>query len=247
MKIELSIVIPLYNESENIISLSEKIESSLKNISWECIWVNDGSSDNSLEVLNALRKKNPQHEIIDLQKNFGQSAALMVGFQNAQGKYIGTLDGDGQNDPNDLVTMVGLLNNNAYDVINGYRANRQDSFLRKFSSKIANFVRRFVTKEYEVKDIGCSARVFRRECIGHVPLFRGMHRFLPTLIKMNGYKMHQIPVNHFPREKGVTKYTLNNRLWVGIIDLFAVRWMLKRLVFPKIKSSTKIKDENIQK
>lgn len=247
MKFELSIVIPIYNESGNVFPLADKIEESLKEISWQCIWVNDGSTDNSFEILEKLRNRNPKHEIIDFEKNYGQSAALMIGFRSAQGRYIGTLDGDGQNDPADLAKMVSLLNENKYDVINGYRAKRRDSFLKRVSSKIANFVRNFITNEHEVKDVGCSTRVFRRECIESLPLFKSMHRFLPTLIKMKGFKMFQIPVNHFPRENGQSKYTLNNRLWVGIIDLFVVRWMLRRLVFPKVKNNTINKNESTQK
>lgn len=247
MKFELSIIIPLYNEAENILPLANKIEENLKGISWQCIWVNDGSTDKTVEFLEKLNQRNPQHEFINLQKNYGQSAALKTGFDHAEGKYFSTLDGDGQNDPVDLVKMVKLLNENEYDVVNGYRLKRQDSIWRRIISIIANAVRNFITNEYEVMDIGCSTRVFRRECISHVPLFKGMHRFLPTLIKMNGYKMHQIPVNHLPREKGKSKYSLNNRLWVGIVDMFVVRWMKKRLVFPKIKNISNNKDVDSKK
>ena len=247
MKYQLSIIIPLFNEAESIPFLAQKIEEHLHSISWQCIWVNDGSTDNSIGILNSLRARNPQHEIIDLQKNYGQSAALKMGFQYSEGKYIGTLDGDGQNDPSDLVKMFNILEQNEFDVVNGYRINRQDSIVRIISSKIANIARNIITKEREVRDVGCSTRVFRRECVEHVPLFKGMHRFLPTLIKMNGFKMHQIPVNHYQRAKGKTKYTMNNRLWVGLIDLFAVRWMLKRLVFPKVKSILINKNEVTEK
>lgn len=238
MNIELTIVIPVFNEAESILNLASQIEEKVGCLSWECIWVNDGSSDNSLAVLMSLSNQNKNHQVIDLERNFGQSAALLIGFQKAKGKYIGTLDGDGQNDPSDLVKMVTILNDNQFDMINGFREKRMDSFFRRFISKIANGIRNWVTNEYNIKDVGCSTRVFRKECVAQLPRFKGMHRFLPTLVRLQGFKLHQIPVKHFPREKGKTKYTLNNRLWVGIYDLFAVRWMIKRMVYPKIKSST---------
>jgi len=238
MNIELTIVIPVFNEAESILNLASQIEEKVGCLSWECIWVNDGSSDNSLAVLMSLSNQNKNHQVIDLERNFGQSAALLIGFQKAKGKYIGTLDGDGQNDPSDLVKMVTILNDNQFDMINGFREKRMDSFFRRFISKIANGIRNWVTNEYNIKDVGCSTRVFRKECVAQLPRFKGMHRFLPTLVRLQGFKLHQISVKHFPREKGKTKYTLNNRLWVGIYDLFAVRWMIKRMVYPKIKSST---------
>jgi glycosyltransferase involved in cell wall biosynthesis len=206
---------------------------------WECLWIDDGSTDNSLSELKDLNKEYPHHKYISLTTNFGQSAAMFTGFRNSSGKILVTIDGDGQNDPNDIPKLINRLINDNADMANGWRKTRMDSSIRKASSFVANAFRNKMTKE-KVKDVGCSIRAFRRECVDNIILFKGMHRFLPTLIRISGYsKIVEMPVNHRPRKFGETKYGIQNRLWVGIADTFAVLWMKHRMAFPKIKEKSR--------
>lgn len=224
-----SIVIPVKDECRQIPVLADEIDLAMKGTSWfwEVMWVDDGSTDGSLEELNRLNTERPQHRYISLETNVGQSAALHAGFGYAQGSIIATLDGDGQNDPADLVKMVVMIEEGRADMVNGYREKRQDSLSRLVASRIANCARNVMTGR-TVRDVGCSTRVFRRECVEDLPTFRGMHRFLPTIISLKGYSLAEVPVNHRPRLSGQTKYTISNRLWVGLADLFGVLWFRKR-------------------
>jgi glycosyltransferase involved in cell wall biosynthesis len=244
--IDISIIIPVFNEERNVIYLADEIQQVMTHTkwSWECIWVDDGSRDNtSLELIH-ISEKYSQHHYIMLDSNYGQSAALFVGFKNAHGRIIVTLDGDGQNDPRDIPLIIKFLERHNADMVNGWRRDRKDPFIKKISSRIANAFRNWITNE-NITDVGCSMRAFKKECIGRLFLFKGMHRFLPTLVKYGGYeKILEIPVNHRPRWHGFTKYGINNRLWVGIIDTLAVRWFQLRAVYPEIKnSSLDIKEE----
>ncbi|MGD9486959.1 MAG: glycosyltransferase family 2 protein [Calditrichaceae bacterium] len=237
-EIYLSIVIPLKNEAGSIPILSEEIQDALRSFErqWECIFVDDGSTDRSAEVIEKLCGEHENYTLIRLDKNYGQSAALSKGFRLAKGAFIAMLDSDLQNDPADIPRLVRHLETEKVDLVNGIRLKRQDNFVRKISSRIANGFRNWVTKSH-VADVGCSIRVFRKECINDVPVFKGMHRFLPTLIELDGFTMSDISVNHRPRIHGKTKYGINNRLWVGIADTLAVRWMQSRFVSSKIKYS----------
>jgi glycosyltransferase involved in cell wall biosynthesis len=231
-----SVVVPVMNEQESVPELAAEITAACDGMgcSWECIWVNDGSSDGTLNVLKGLCKGTP-HRYIDLDGNFGQSAALAVGICHARGAAVGTLDGDGQNDPADFPALMERLNKGDVDVVNGVRANRSDSFVRKLRSRIGTGFRNCMTSE-KVTDVGCSLRVFRRECFEGVFVFKGMHRYLPTLMRIRGYRITEMPVNHRPRTKGVTKYGIGNRLWVGIKDTMAVRWMKQRIAVPRVRT-----------
>ena len=234
-KIDVSVIVPVMNEEENIPVLAAEIEAALaaRGRAWECVWVNDGSTDGSPRALDQLVAQSPAHRAIHLDGNFGQSAALAAGFAAARGAVLCTLDGDGQNDPADLPALLQRVESGAADMMNGVRAQRRDSWLRRASSRIGNGFRNWATREH-VRDVGCSIRAFRRECVQGIPVFRGMHRFLPTLVRIRGFRIAEMPVRHRPRVKGITKYGISNRLWVGLGDTLAVRWMQSRLVWPKV-------------
>ncbi|NRA40649.1 MAG: glycosyltransferase [Planctomycetes bacterium] len=224
--IQLTIIIAVMNEADNIKDLATEIDVAFKDFehSWEVLWVNDGSTDTTLEQ---VRELGTSHRWIDLDKNHGQSAALMAGVRDAQGVWIGTLDGDGQNDPVDLLKQYETCIARSVDMVNGIRAKRQDSFVCKICSRIANWTRNWLTGE-TVKDVGCSTRIVRRTAMLELPFFHGMHRFLPTLVRMRGYTICEISVNHRQRNAGKSKYGINNRLWSGFRDILAVRWLLRR-------------------
>lgn len=228
---DLSIVVPVYNEEENVQELAFEVEEALERsgLCWECLWIDDGSTDGTwdrlLEV--AQGKASGRHRLYGLERNTGQSAALWVGFQRCRGRLIATLDGDGQNDPRDLPHLVALLDRDGYDLVQGYRATRHDSLKRRMASRIANGFRNFFTGK-SVRDVGCSTRVFRRECLPYLPPFKGLHRFLPTLVMYQGFRLTETPVHHRPRRRGIAKYGIFDRLWVGILDLFGVWWLRRR-------------------
>ena len=188
------------------------------------MWVDDGSTDRSREIMRGL---SAPHRFIAFDRNHGQSAAFMAGFRNARGTWVGTLDGDGQNDPVDLPRQLARALETGVDMVNGIRAKRRDSFQRKISSKIANGVRNWLTGK-SVQDVGCSTRVVRRTAVIDLPFFHGMHRFLPTLVQMRGGTIDEIPVNHRPRAGGASKYGLFNRVFAATRDLFGVRWLRSR-------------------
>jgi dolichol-phosphate mannosyltransferase len=200
---------------------------------WECLWVNDASTDATADALAALHHREPRHRWLRLTRSFGQSAALAAGFRAARGVLLATLDGDGQNDPADIPLLLAVLERDHLDLVNGVRARRRDSWVRRVSSRLANGFRNGLTGE-RVSDVGCAIRVFRREPALRVPVFKGMHRFFPTLLRLQGCRIAERPVNHRPRERGQTKYGIHNRLWVGLVDTLAVCWMQRRLVFPEV-------------
>ncbi len=238
--VDLSIVIPVKNEEGNILHLGKEIAETLDPHPWiwECYWIDDGSDDQSLDALCELNRIDARHQYISFEKNSGQSAALWAGFQQCRGKIIVTLDGDGQNDPSDIYRLIDKLETEQVDMVNGYRETRKDNFLRKLSSKVANIFRNWITGN-TCRDVGCSLRAFRSECVRHLPMFRGMHRFLPTLIAMQGYRLTEICVSHRPRLTGKSKYSINNRLWIGIIDMLGVLWIKSRLIRYKINNQSR--------
>ena len=239
-ELELSIVIPLKDEGESVVRLREEIDAVFETLpyTWECIWIDDGSGDDTLDKIRQFHQSDPHHQYVELSQNYGQSAAMFAGFCQARGRILATLDGDRQNDPGDIPGLIELLNKENCDIVNGVRRERQDSLVRKLTSGIANGFRNWLTHE-SVTDVGCSLRVFRRDCIRHLTPFNGFHRFLPTLIRLYGCpKMAEMPVNHRPRKFGQTKYGIQNRLWVGILDTVAVRWMQNRVVIPSIQTTS---------
>ena len=230
---DLSVVIPVYNEAENLPILADEIDQALGSIdaTYEVLFVDDGSSDPSLEVLRRLAAERPHLRILTLEQNRGQSAALGLGFRAARAPVVVTLDADLQNDPADIPRLLAELE--GCDVVSGVRAERHDSWVRKVSSRVANRVRDLVVHD-GVADVGCSLKAYRREYLRHVPVWNGMHRFLPALVKMQGARIREIPVRHRPRLHGESKYGISNRLWRGIADLAAGRWLQSRWVDPRL-------------
>jgi dolichol-phosphate mannosyltransferase len=224
-----SIVIPIKDEEGNIPILAEEIDRAFASATytWEVIWVDDGSTDGSLRLLQQLALDRPQHRYLTFSRNAGQSAAFTAGFRAARGRFIATVDGDGQNDPADLPRLVERLQAGDVDMVNGYRQKRRDSLSRKLASRLANGFRNLTTGR-TVRDVGCSTRAFRKECATGLPQFKGVHRFLPTLVAMHGYRLAEVPVNHRPRVHGRTKYSINNRLWVGLMDIAGIMWLQRR-------------------
>ncbi len=229
---DLSIVIPIYNEVENILPQVSEILHALRDFDrrFEILMVDDGSTDGSLKLMQQMHREYPDVvQYLSFEENRGQTAAFIAGFRAARGRYVATLDGDMQNDPADLPGMVMELEKQGVDMVNGIRQKRRDSWLRKISSRIGNGFRNWLTSE-QVSDVGCSIRVMKRECLEEIPAFNGLHRFFPTLVRMKGYTITEIPVNHRERERGTSKYGVMNRMFVGIHDTLAVRWMLKRVL-----------------
>ena len=225
----LSLVIPVFNERENLAPLVSELAGVLRPAGdpFEAIFVDDGSTDGSGEVLRDLRAVHPEIRVLRFPGNRGQTAAFSAGFRAARGEFVVTLDADLQNDPRDIPRLLEALE--GADAVAGIRRRRADSLVRRVSSRIANSVRNRVTGD-DIRDTGCSLKAFRREALGRLPLYRGMHRFLPTLVRIAGGRVAQIEVNHRPRVAGTSKYGVFNRLFVGIADLLAVRWMKSRRV-----------------
>jgi dolichol-phosphate mannosyltransferase len=221
------VVIPVFEERDNLEPLHRELSVALAEVKGgvELIYVDDGSRDGSAEVLLDLAKRDERVRVLRFAENSGQSAAFAAGFQAARGEIVATLDADLQNDPADLPRLLAALHH--ADVVNGVRVGRRDGLVRRVSSRIGNGFRNWVTRE-SVTDVGCSLRVMRASYLRRVKLYRGMHRFLPTLLRLEGARVTELPVSHRPRRHGRSKYGIGNRLFVGLADVFAVRWMQKR-------------------
>lgn len=226
-KPEISIVIPVYNEKDNLPILIPKIIEAMRPLDnkFEVILVDDGSSDGSFEIIQGYSEKYLQIRYLRFKTNAGQTAAFAAGFKDALGEVVVTLDADLQNDPADIPKLLSCLSE--YDVVCGWRAERKDTVIKKLSSLIANGFRRKVTGD-TIHDTGCSLKVYRKELLDKIKLFKGMHRFLPMLLSMEGAKIVEVKVSHSQRKHGSSKYNIRNRLFTGLYDLFAVRWMQKR-------------------
>jgi len=233
----ISVVIPFYNEQDNIQPLLTEVCAALTGVKHEIIAVDDGSIDNTLSVLQSLKAQLPTLHIIKHQRNFGQSAAIGSGVQAAKFDMITTLDGDGQNDPADIPALLNAVQEHAQHgktiVALGKRRKRQDNWLRRISSRIANDIRQKLLND-DCPDTGCGLKFFPRATFLSLPHFNHMHRFLPALFKRHGAVMINVPVSHRPRTKGESKYGVGNRLWVGIVDIFGVRWLQRRPCSPDI-------------
>ena len=220
----LSVVVPVYNEYENIPLLYNAVVDALKNIrDWELILVDDGSRDNSLEALRELAAKDTEHvKVIGLRRNFGQTAAIAAGIDHASGEIIVLMDADLQNDPSDIPAMLDKLNE-GYDLVSGWRKNRQDNLLRTFPSRIANKLICKVTG-VNLHDYGCTLKAYRREVIKGFRLYGEMHRFIPAYADAFGAKIVEMPVKHHPRIHGKAKYGLERTMKV-LLDLFTVKFL----------------------
>lgn len=227
---QLSVVVPVFNERDNVKPLIDEIVAALRGRQdFEIVYVDDCSKDDSLAVLRDLRPAVPELRIIKHISQSGQSTAVRNGVKAARGTWIATLDGDGQNDPADLPHMLDEARRLGVDCVTGVRAKRQDNFIRKLSSRVGNGFRNWATGD-RVSDSGCGVRVVRAACVRELPVFNGLHRFMPTLLRTKGYSVAERPVNHRPRLRGVSKYGVHNRLWRGIRDCFGVRWFAARAV-----------------
>lgn len=230
-QVALSVVIPVCNEHENIRPLGLEIATVLANsIHYEIIYVDDGSTDATAARVRDLHREVPQVRLIRHAKRCGQSAAICTGVRAARGDWIVTLDGDGQNDPADIPALLTALKSDRSGelrMIIGNRVSRQDHWLRRISSRVANGIRARLLND-GTPDTGCGIKLFHRETFLQVPSFRHMHRFLPALFQREGTKVLSIAVHHRPRTRGTSKYGIHNRLWVGIVDLLAVRWLMRR-------------------
>ena len=234
--VKLSVVVPVYNESENVAKLVGEIAVALAQADYEMIFVNDASSDDTLSVLTHLKKDYPMLRAISHRKNAGQSRAVRSGIIAAKGQYIATLDGDGQNDPADIPALFEqITRSDASDnlaLVGGRRAKRQDSWAKKMGSRIGNGVRKKLLND-QADDTGCGLKVFTREAFLQLPYFDHIHRYIPALMLREGYKIEFCDVNHRHREFGVSKYTNFGRLMVSIADLRGVRWLNKRARNPE--------------
>jgi len=233
-KLKLSVVISIYNEELNIAPLVEQLDVALPNISHEVLFVDDGSSDQSVEEILKAKESRPHFKLVEFRRNFGQSSAIAAGIEYAEGEYIATIDGDLQNDPSDIPWMLEMLEGSKYDVIAGKRANRQDkAFTRKVPSLIANWIIRRSTK-LSIEDYGCTLRVFRSEIAKSMGLYGELHRFIPILLHLQGARIHQVDVKHHHRIHGESKYGLNRTFKVLsdlILMLFINKYMVKPMHF----------------
>ena len=225
-----SVVVPLFNEEENVSILQAELMAALSGLDYEIIFVDDGSVDQTVQRI-AL---GPVIRLVQFERNAGQSAAMYAGLQSVRGATAVLIDGDLQNDPADIPKLLAEIDRGA-DLVCGYRAQRKDTFVKRVTSRIANFVRSRFTKD-GVRDTGCTLKAMRRECIGALLPFKGMHRFIPALVKGAGYRLVEIPVNHRPRKFGQSKYGLGNRALRATTDMFGVRWLLSRRLDYKRRS-----------
>ena len=228
---DLSIVVPVFDEEASLPPLWAELREVLERLglAFEVVFVDDGSRDRSAEIIRGFREADPRVRLVRLKENGGETAATDAGFKAARGRRIVVMDADLQNDPRDIPMLLSHLDH--WDAATGWRVQRAqgDGLVRRASSRIANQFRNWVSDE-SIHDSGCTFRAFRRECLRGLVLYRGLHRFIPTLLKMRGYRVIEVPVRHRPRRFGRSKYGVLNRAVVAFADLLAIRWMKARLL-----------------
>lgn len=231
----LSIVCPFYDERENLPELHSRLLKAAEKIQqpWEIVFVDDGSKDGGPEELKKLIQGNASLRLLRLEQNRGLTSALYAGLHAAKGDLLATLDADLQNPPEEIPRLLSIMED--YDMVTGYRARRNDTFVKKTSSKIANNIRRAVLGD-KINDVGCSLRIFKKSMLENFYPYKGMHRFFPAIAERSGYKIKQVPVEHAFRKAGKAKYHLFNRLLGPLWDLIAVSWLLKNKINYRIKS-----------
>lgn len=233
MKYEFSIIVPVYNEEDNLKRVEQALSAYLKIAlkKTNILFVNDGSKDNSQKMIEEICVKNPDFSFISFEKNCGLSAAIAAGFKHVDAGLVGYIDSDLQTAPEDFNLLLAHIGE--YDLVTGVRTKRKDAFVKNMSSTIANGIRRAFTDD-GMDDTGCPLKVIKTEYAKNIPMFNGLHRFLPAMILLQNGKIKQIPVQHFPRIAGVAKYGLWNRLVGPLIDCFAYLWMKKKYLNYKI-------------
>ena len=228
---DLSVVIPVYNEEASLSPLWSELRGVLDRLrlSFEVVFVDDGSRDRSAEIIRSFREADQRVRLVRLKTNGGETAATDAGFRAARGRRIVVMDADLQNDPGDIPMLLAHLDQ--WDAVTGWRVDRAagDNLVRRASSRIANRIRNWLSDE-AIQDSGCTFRAFRRECLRGLVLYRGFHRFIPTLLKMRGYRVIEVPVGHRPRRFGRSKYGVLNRAMVAFADLLVIRWMKARFL-----------------
>lgn len=227
MLIVYSVVVPLKNEEQNIELLVKEIEPIMRQLNqpWELLCIDDGSTDRTPQILKKLARDKPYMRVLTFAKNSGQSSAFDAGFKAALGEFIISMDGDLQNDPKDIPKLIALTDR--ADLVCGWRKDRKDSWSKRWISRLANAIRSRFCKD-GMHDTGCSLKIYRRSCLKQIKLFQGMHRFLPALFLIEGFRIAEVPVNHRPRHSGKTNYHFFNRSFNTLADLLAVRWMHQR-------------------
>ncbi len=228
----ISVVVPFYNEEENIEPLYEQLNRVLSSLNrkHEIIFVDDGSTDSTFRNMLKMGEKDERVKIIKFRKNFGQSAALKAGFDHAKGDFIISMDGDMQNDPSDIPLLLEKIENEDYDVVCGWRADRKDPLLKKASSRLANVMRRNITGEF-IHDSGCTFRAYRNGCVKSLDLYGETHRYIPAMLLWRGYRIGEVKVRHNPRKYGTTKYGWQ-RIFKGFLDLIVISFWQKYSVRP---------------
>ena len=224
----ISVVVPVFNEEGNVRELHKEILEACKkeNYNFEIIFVDDGSKDKTPEICKELKPL----KYIRMRKNFGQTAAMDAGIKAAQYDYIVTMDGDRQNDPADIPKLVNYLEENDLDIVSGWRKNRKDTVMKKFTSRVAYFLRGIIVKD-NIHDSGCSLKIYKKECFDHINLYGEMHRFIPALLRIKGFEVGEVVVNHRPRTAGVTKYNWKRTI-KGFVDMISLWFWSKYAVRP---------------
>jgi glycosyltransferase involved in cell wall biosynthesis len=233
-----SVIVPIKDERDNLVPLLEGLLTVMRSPTvsqtrpFEIIFVDDGSNDGSSEELDRLATQHPQVRVFHLDRNHGKTCALDAGFKQSSGDIIIEIDGDLQQDSEDILKLLPYTD--THDLVCGWRQQRQDGLVKKMSSRIANRVRNFFTHD-GIHDTGCPLKIFRRPVLERIYLFEGMHRFFPALALMHGFTVTEVPVRHYPRIHGLSKYGMGNRLFKSLYDLIAVRWMQTRVLRYKLR------------